>query len=138
MYRLMPFRRHRRGDFFMPQAFHDFFNWPEVAWQSFKVDMKETSEGYAIQADLPGVNKENITLSVENGYLNIAVRQEEMKSEDQENYICRERRQMSSERSFYVGNIKPEDVQAKYKNGVLEIKFPKSSAAPNDREIPIQ
>ncbi|NMB02725.1 MAG: Hsp20/alpha crystallin family protein [Firmicutes bacterium] len=138
MYRMMPFRRYGRRDSFMPQAFHDFFSWPDVSWQSFNVDVKETPEGYAIQADLPGVNKSNIKLSVDNGYLNIAVRQEELKSENNENYICRERRQMSSQRSFYVGNVNPEDVQAKYENGVLEIKVPKGAAGPNHREIPIQ
>ena len=137
MYRLMPFRRHR-GDSFMPQAFHNFFNWPELSWQGFNVDVRETDEGYAIQADLPGVDKDNIKLSVENGYLTIAVRQEELKSEDQENYICRERRQMSSKRSFYVGNVSPADVQAKHENGVLEIKLPKAATGPIDNQIEIQ
>lgn len=122
----------------MPQAFHNFFNWPEFSWQSFNVDVKETPEGYAIQADLPGVNRNNIKLSVDNGYLNISVRQEELKAENNENYICRERRQVSSQRSFYVGNVNPEEVQAKYENGVLEIKVPKAAQGPNHREIQIQ
>lgn len=138
MYRLMPFRRQGRGDFFMPQAFQNLFNWPEVSWQGFNVDVKETSDGYALQADLPGVSKENIKLSVDGGYLTIAVRQDEIKSEDNDNYICRERRQMSSQRSFYVGNVKPEDVVANYQDGVLDVKFPKAADGPSNREIQIQ
>lgn len=122
----------------MPQAFQNLFNWPEVSWQGFNVDVKETSDGYALQADLPGVSKENIKLSVDGGYLTIAVRQDEIKSEDNDNYICRERRQMSSQRSFYVGNVKPEDVVANYQDGVLDVKFPKAADGPSNREIQIQ
>ncbi len=81
------------------------FNWPETSMQGFDVDVQETEQGYVLQADLPGISKENINLAVENGYLTIGVRQEEMISEDQGNYICRERRQLSSRRSFYVGSI---------------------------------
>ena len=143
MYRLMPFRRHSRGDF-LPQGWDNFFNWPESFWQgfsgfgSFNVDVKETEEGYSIQADLPGVAKDNIRLSLDNGYLTIGVRAEEMKSEKNENYLCRERRQMSSQRSFYVGNVNPEDVQARYENGVLEVKVPRASQGPDRRQIPIK
>lgn len=137
MYRMMPFRRQQRGDFFMPQVFHDLLNWPETTWQGFNVDVKETPDGYSIQADLPGVARENIKLSVDNGYLTIAVQQEEMKSETNENYLCRERRQLSSRRSFYVGDVKPEEVQAKYENGVLDIKVPKAARGPQSRDIPI-
>ena len=138
MYRLMPFRRYGRGDSFMPQAFQQLLNWPEVSWNGFNVDIKETDEGYALQADLPGVAKDNIKLAINDGYLTVAVRQDEVKSEDSDNYICRERRQMSSQRSFYVGNVSPEDVVASYNEGVLEVKFPKAADGPSNREIPIQ
>ena len=72
MYRLMPFRRHSRGDF-LPQGWDNFFNWPESFWQGFSgfgffnVDVKETEEGCSIQSDLPGVAKDNIRLSLYNG-----------------------------------------------------------------------
>ena len=138
MYRLMPFRRQSRGDSFVPQAFQQLFNWPELSWQGFNVDVKETAEGYALQADLPGASKEHIKLSINDGYLTVSVRQDEIKSEDTDNYICRERRQMSSQRSFYVGNVSPEDVVASYTDGVLEVKFPRATDGPSNREIPIQ
>lgn len=137
MYRLMPFRRQGRGDFMVPQAFQNLFNWPDFSWQSFSVDVKETPEGYTLQADLPGVEKEDIKLSVHDGYLTVAVRQDQITSEDRDNYICRERRQMSSQRSFYVGNVNPEDVQASYERGVLEVRFPKAANGPSHREIEI-
>ncbi len=137
MYRLMPFSRRTRGESFFPPGLQQFFSWPELSWQGFSVDVKETSEGYAIQADLPGVAKENIKLSLEDGYLTIGVQQNEIRSEEQENYICRERRQVSSRRSFYVGNVSPEDVQANYTDGVLHVKLPKAIDGPSQREIEI-
>lgn len=145
MYRMMPLRRRSRGEFW-PQVWQDFFNWPESVWEwfpgfggygTFNVDVKETADGYHIQADLPGVAKDNIHLHLENGYLTIAVRAEELKSETNENYLCRERRQVSSQRSFYVGDVSPEEVTARYENGVLDIKVPRSAQGPGRRQIPI-
>ncbi len=138
MYRLTPFRRQRRGDFLMPQTFQSLFNWPDLSWQGFNVDVKETSEGYSLKADLPGVAKENIKLSVDDGYLTVAVKKDEVKSEDNENYIYRERQQVSSQRCFYVGDINPEDVVASYRDGVLDVKFPKAADGPSNREIEIK
>lgn len=147
MYRLMPFRRQNRGEF-LPQAWNEFFNWswPESFWEgfpslggfgTFKVDVKETPDGYSIQADLPGVSKENIQLSLDNGYLTIAVRADEIRSENNENYLCRERKMMSSQRSFYVGDVDPSEVTARYENGVLDIKVPRAAQGPDRRHIPI-
>ena len=138
MYRMMPFSRRSRGDSFFPPGLQNFFSWPELTWQGFSVDVKETDDGYAIQADLPGVAKENIKLSLEDGYLTIGVQQNELRSEDQENYICRERRQVSSRRSFYVGNVSPGDVQAHYTDGVLHVKVPKATDRQGQSEIQIQ
>ncbi|NLL41915.1 MAG: Hsp20/alpha crystallin family protein [Firmicutes bacterium] len=137
MYRLMPFRRHGRESYF-PQTFQQLFSWPEFSWQGFNVDVKETADGYSLQADLPGVAKENIKLSINDGYLTVAVRQDEIKAEDKDNYICRERRQVSSQRSFYVGNISPDDVTASYRDGVLDVRFPKAADGPSNLDIPIQ
>ncbi|NMA62064.1 MAG: Hsp20/alpha crystallin family protein [Firmicutes bacterium] len=136
MFRIAPFRR-RNHDWFFPESFADAFDWPTTSWQGFNVDVKETAEGYELKADLPGVNKENISLSVEDGYLTIIARQEEFNSADGENFIRRERRHFSSQRRFYVGNVSPEDVLARHENGVLTVTFPKATEGPNNRQIPI-
>lgn len=138
MFRIAPFRRRSRMETLLPQTLGDWFSWPEGSWQSFDVDVKESEQGYVLQADLPGVEKGNINLAVENGYLTIGVSQEEIKSENSENYVCRERRQLSSRRSFYVGNIDTKDVSASYENGVLEVTFPKGNGQIDSRNIPIQ
>ncbi|HHW72702.1 MAG TPA: Hsp20/alpha crystallin family protein [Firmicutes bacterium] len=146
MYRMMPFRRRNRGEAFWPQTWQDFFSWPESFWEgfpgfggfgTFNVDVKETNDGYHVLADLPGVAKENIQLSLDGGYLTIAVRADEIRSENNENYLCRERRQMSSQRSFYVGDVDPADVKARFENGVLDIKVPRGAQGPDRRQIPI-
>lgn len=139
MYYLRPLRRRWRRH---PALFDFDFNWPEPlfhSWQSFDVDIKETADSYEIHAELPGVPKENINLSLDNGYLTIAVKQESLREEDGQNYLRRERRQMASQRSFYVGSVDPDKVTAKHHNGVLEITLPKPSPdEPHRRRIEIQ
>lgn len=118
------------------------FSWPEPvfqSWQAFNVDVRENADSYEIFAELPGVPKENIALNLDDGYLHINVKQESLKEEDGNNYLRRERRQMASRRSFYVGNIDPDQVTAKHHNGVLEIKLPKpTSNGASGRQIEIQ
>ncbi len=105
-----------------------FFNtdWTKGA-ATFKVDVKETNDGYELTADLPGVKKENIGLKYENGYLTISTKEEESHDEkdDQGNYIRRERRTGSMSRSFYVDDIDASRVTAAFENGVLKVELPK-------------
>lgn len=95
-----------------------------------KVDVKETDSAYEIHADLPGASKENIDLKYEDDYLTIAVRNEENKDEkdDEGKYIRRERRSSYSSRSFYVTDIKKDDIKAEFKDGILKINLPKREA----------
>jgi HSP20 family molecular chaperone IbpA len=73
---------------------------------------------------MPGFEKSDISLNLENGYLTIEAKREE-KQEDDKNYVRRERN-FSCKRSYYVGeNVTEEDVKAKYLNGTLEILVPK-------------
>ncbi|KLU39643.1 MAG: hypothetical protein AA931_06425 [Peptococcaceae bacterium 1109] len=137
VFHVSPFRG-RRGNF--PAWFG--FSWPEPifqSWQAFNVDIKDAGDTYEITAELPGVPKENISLDLNDGYLTIAVKQEAYQEEDGQHYLRRERRQMASQRSFYVGNVDPSEVKAQYRHGVLEITLPKPSPdQPNRRQIPIQ
>ena len=95
-----------------------------------KVDVKETDSAYEIHADLPGASKENIDLKYEDDYLTIAVRNEENKDEkdDEGKYIRRERRSSYSSRSFYVTDIRKDDIKAEFKDGILKINLPKREA----------
>ena len=97
-----------------------------------KTDVRETKDGYDVFVDLPGFKKEDVKLDLENGYLTItANRSEDLNEKDKEgHYIRQERCTGSCARSFYVGEeIKPEDVTAKFENGILSLKLPKAEPA---------
>ena len=104
-------------DFFKPV----FFN----RKSGMQTDVKETDKGYEFSVDMPGYDKKDIELSLNNGYLTLSAKREE-KEEDGNSFIRRER-SCSCSRSFYVGdNVKEEDVKAKYENGTLNMFVPKA------------
>ncbi len=95
----------------------------------FKVDVKDTGESYDLTAELPGLKKENISLTYENNYLTIATKSEQSNDEkdEQGNYVRRERSQSSMSRSFYIDNIDEARATAEYKDGLLLVHMPKAA-----------
>ncbi|MCI8378718.1 MAG: Hsp20/alpha crystallin family protein [Lachnospiraceae bacterium] len=93
-----------------------------------KTDVKETSQGYEVDIDLPGFKKEDVTAKLENGYLTIQASKGLNRDEKDEEgkYIRRERYSGSMSRSFYVGEgMKQEDIHAKFEDGILKLTVPK-------------
>ncbi len=121
----------RKNNFWdLGNVFEDFFNGSFLpgfysVGNPIKADIRETEKEYIIDAEMPGIKKEDIKLELRDDTLTIAVEQNEEVREDTENYIRRERRYGSFSRSFYVENIKQDEVTAKYDNGILTIKIPK-------------
>lgn len=115
------------------------FSFPEIpdvdktlygkhAKNMMKTDVKETEKGYEVAVDLPGFKKDEIKMELENGYLTISAAKGLDKDEtDKETgkYIRRERYAGNLSRSFYIGDVKQEDVKAAFKNGILSISVPK-------------
>jgi len=96
--------------------------------QLMKTDIKETNGNYILEIDLPGYNKENISIELNNGYLtiNAEISNNIDESDEETNYIHKERYSGKCSRSFYVGeNVKEEDINASFKNGILNIIIPK-------------
>lgn len=92
-----------------------------------KTDIKEKIDKYLICIELPGYQKENIKIDVEDGYLTVHA---EINSDNEEKeegkFVRRERYVGSCSRNFYVGNeVKSEDIKASFKNGILKIEVPK-------------
>ena len=131
MFDLVPFRRNlpRSNSFnhLLANFFDDDFFAPISNMHSFKVDLKETNQSYIVEADLPGISKEDIHLDYANNYLTIsAQRIESVTDNSQEDYVRQERRYGELQRSFYIDNVKENDITAEFKNGVLRITLPKA------------
>ena len=142
MFGLTPYNRNRRGkelpminDFMGIRSIFDSF-FDDAFLPGFftvgnpiRADIRETDKEYIIDAELPGVRKEDIKLDLRDDVLTIAVEHNEEINEERENYIRKERRRGSFSRSFYVENVKNEDVTAKFNNGILTVTLPKSVEA---------
>lgn len=110
--------------------------------QLMKTDVKEKDGNYLIDIDLPGYKKENIYISIENGYLTISANiDKKVENEKRETFLHQERYIGKCSRSFYVGeNLKESDITASFKNGTLTIVFPKQTDEKTEKEkqyIPI-
>ena len=90
-----------------------------------KTDIKEKGDKYIIDIDLPGYDKENIDLEIEDGYLKVSAKVDKNidESDEEEKYIHQERFYGECSRSFYIGkNIKEEDIKASFKRRTKEIR----------------
>ena len=108
-----------------------------------KTDIHEQDEGYDLDIDLPGFKKDEINLSLENGYLSVAASKglDKQKKDRNGRIIRQERYSGAMQRSFYVGeNVTEEDIKAKFEDGVLKLSIPKKEAlkAPEKKTIAIE
>ena len=92
-----------------------------------KTDVREKEDAYEVMIDLPGFKKEEVKIELKNGNLTIHAAKTLDKEEKKEGkYIRQERYSGNMSRSFYVGeNVKVQDVQAKFENGILTLDIPK-------------
>jgi len=103
------------------------------------VDVMETDDEFQIRAELPGVEKKDVKLSVENGVLLISGHREQEKEEKGKRYHKIERAYGNFARSFTVPEaVDAEKVTAEFKNGVLTVRLPKSEKArPKSIEVKV-
>ena len=105
-----------------------------------RVDIKELKDGYEITAELPGVNKDAISVTVQEGVLTLSAEASEEKKEEKEGKVIRqERRYGKYMRSFNLGgDIHEDNISATFENGVLHLKVPKAAEkAPQQRRITV-
>ena len=116
------------------------FSTPRMDRGLLKTDIKEKESQIELCVDVPGCKKEDISLDIKNGYLTIGAKhntQSEEKAQDGK-YIRRERHSGFAQRSFYVGDITEEDVDAKLENGTLYINLPKEKKPEQKKRIEIR
>lgn len=127
-------------DFF--NVMDDFFNAPftnKTFYEgSFKLDVKEDEKTYYVEAELPGIKKEEIKLDyAENRFL-IAIEKNEELNDETKQYVHRERRSCSMQRAIYLKDINVSEIQAKLEEGVLKVRIPKLESKTQKYEITIE
>lgn len=102
------------------------------------LDMSETEEIVMIQAEIPGVNADDLEVSISDDFLTIKWKSREETAEETEDSYTTERRIRTFSRSFRLPcKVQPEEVEATYKGGVLSVILPKCRTAP-PREVKIK
>lgn len=135
MFDMVPFKRSRlfkKGEDFFDNFFDEDFTMPmpfEKMGFSFKVDMKETDTSYVVEADLPGIAKEDVDIDYKNNYLTIKAKREEKVEEKKENFVRKERKYGEFKRMFYVDNVDEDNIKATFTDGVLKVELPKTEKA---------
>ncbi|MGI6239160.1 MAG: Hsp20/alpha crystallin family protein [Christensenellales bacterium] len=146
MFGLIPYtakltNRQNARDFWNPFSddfFRAFFD-REQSTGSPRVDVVDKGDHYLLEADLPGVKKEDLRVSIDEGVLTIAAELKDQKEQTQENYVYRERRFGRMCRSFNLDGIREADIAAEYNDGVLKLNLPKATeTAAGAREIAIE
>lgn len=104
-----------------------------------KVDISESDSGYSIKADLPGMDKKDVTISVENGVLTITGEKTDEHKKEKNKYYHLERSYGKFCRTFYLPEgADAEKIAASMKNGVLELDIPKTEKQkPKNIEIKV-
>ena len=95
-----------------------------------KTDVRETEGTYELDVDLPGFAKDEVNVELKNGYLTIQAAKglDKDQSDKKGKYIRQERYAGACSRTFYVGEeVEPEDVTAKFENGILQLSIPKAA-----------
>ena len=124
-------------DFPMPRQFRNIDRrlYGKNAAREMKTDVHEHEDHYEVDIDLPGFKKDEITLSLENGYLTVnAAKGMDKDHTDKKGRVIRQERYAGSmQRSFYVGDaLTEEDITARFENGVLSLNVPKK----DERRLP--
>ena len=91
--------------------------------QMMATDIKEEDDHFELKIDMPDIKKEDIKLSLDEGYLTIEATQNASNDEESHGHFVRRERYFGSyKRSFYVGdNLTEQDIKAKLENGVLTL-----------------
>ena len=97
-----------------------------------RVDISETDTAYLIKGEIPGVNKEDVRVNIEDGMLTMSGERKQEKEEKDKRFHRIERSYGSFMRSFRLpDNVDEAGVKAEFKDGMLNVTLPKSTQAKN-------
>lgn len=135
---MIPFGRNRNRELTPFQLMRTFFEDPLFtdtdvnafsAWGGIRADVKDMGGEYLVEAEMPGVTRDKISLDVHDGVLTISAEEETEQKEEKNSYVYRERRFGRVSRSFALDNINEGGINAEYKDGVLFVHLPKQEPA---------
>ena len=123
--------------FYFDNAIDQFF---ENEGNKMKCDIYEKDNTYHVEMDIPGFKKDEIKVECNKGNLVITAEKEENKEDkdDDKKYIRRERTYGKYSRSFYLGDVNEDAIEAKFDNGTLTISIPKIDQNENKKVIDIK
>jgi HSP20 family protein len=137
MRHMTPFnRRKNMMKEFMRNFFDEDFDFMDLLPSSvnsglMRTDIKETDKEYIIESEMPGFTKDQIDISINDGYITIKAKREDQLNEEREGYIRKERSYGEVKRSFKLQNVKEDEIKAQYKNGLLKVTLPKIKEGKN-------
>ena len=107
-----------------------------------KTDVREVENHYEVDIDLPGFKKDEVNVELQDGYLTVSASKglDKDQKDKEGRYIRQERYSGTCSRTFYVGDLKKEDISAKYEDGILRLTLPKAEekALPVNNRIMIE
>ncbi len=123
-------------DFYLDDIFDDF---APSKHNEMRCDIYEKDNKYHLEMDVPGFDKNDISVECNNGYVTITAEKKSENNEEDEdkNFIRRERCYGKFQRSFNFGEIDEENIKAEFKNGTLKLCIPKMTVDKSKKLIQI-
>lgn len=129
MSNLVPRRFHGSGrcefPFFESEFMKPLFGGFDAACAAFRVDVRDEGENYVLEAELPGLSREDIKVDVDEGMLTISAQWTNGECCERRAFVINERRSGRVQRAFALDNVVEEEISAEYVNGMLTVKLPK-------------
>ena len=147
---LIPFNRKNTALARTATGFEDFYNMLDdffsgdmmpgrnLLRDTFKIDIEEKDNEYLIEAEMPGIQRDEIDLSIEDENLCILVNRSEEVNKNGKIYIHRERRASSMSRRIRLAGAKLDEIKAKLEEGILTVTVPKDVKVNSTRKIDIE
>lgn len=125
-------------NFLFDDDLEDFFVTKPSKRSEMKCDIYEKDNKYYIELDAPGFDKKDINIEVKDGYLTVKAHKKEESKDEKKNYIRKERYYGEYSRSFALGDVDIDNIDAKFENGILNITVPKKEIQENKKYIEVK